>query len=183
VSSLKEKAALYGDKIKKLKVLAFDIDGILTDGKVWWQGKEVGWNRAFHTHDGYGLKMMQEAGYLVGVITGGDSLGVHKRFQDNLGLDFVFAGKEDKRQGFLEVQKMNDGYDASEIFYMGDELFDIPLLKRAGFSATVPNAPVEVIDTCDYVTTKSSGMGCAREVIDLIRYVCEISPKIEDFND
>ena len=66
---------------------------------------------------------------------------------------------------------------------MGDELFDVPLLKKAGFSATVPNASFEVTGACDYVTKKTSGTGCAREVIDLIRYVCEIKPSVKGFDD
>ena len=181
MNNMLEVAKKYETKIKKLKVLAFDIDGVLTDGKIWWQGEEVGWNRSFNTYDGYGLKIMQKAGFKVGVITGGDSLGVHKRFKENLGLDFVFAGNEDKRQGYLDVLKMDQGYRDDEVFYMGDELFDIPLLKRAGFSATVPNTTQEVKDACDYVTEKTSGTGCAREVIDLIRYVHNINPLIEDF--
>ena len=179
-----EKAAkAHGDKIKKLKVLAFDIDGILTDGRIWWESEEVGWNRAFHAHDGYGLKLMQEAGYKVGVITGGNSSGIYKRFKEGLGLDFVYAGKEDKREAYLEVASMDGGYKDEEIFYMGDELFDVPLLKKAGFSATVPNSSFEVSQVCDYVTTKTSGTGCAREVIDLIRYVCDIAPKVKEFDE
>jgi 3-deoxy-D-manno-octulosonate 8-phosphate phosphatase (KDO 8-P phosphatase) len=68
-----------------------------------------------------------------------------------------------------------------EILYMGDEHFDIPLLKRAGFSATVPNTGEEVKAIVDYVTIKESGKGCAREVIDLLRYAQGIEPMVEDF--
>jgi 3-deoxy-D-manno-octulosonate 8-phosphate phosphatase (KDO 8-P phosphatase) len=64
---------------------------------------------------------------------------------------------------------------------MGDELFDIPLLKKAGFSATVPNTCDDVIGIVDYVTKRESGKGCAREVIDLIRYAQGIFPENEDF--
>lgn len=169
-------------KIKKIKVLAFDVDGILTDGRIWWQGEEVGWSRAFHSRDGYGLKVMQAAGFKVGVITGGNSMGIPKRFKENLGVDFVFTGMEDKRECFLELKKMDDGYKDEEILYMGDEHFDMPLLKRSGFSATVPTASPEVLELCDYVTTRDAGMGCAREVIDLVRMVFKIKVQAKDFD-
>jgi 3-deoxy-D-manno-octulosonate 8-phosphate phosphatase (KDO 8-P phosphatase) len=76
---------------------------------------------------------------------------------------------------------MDLGYEAEEILYMGDEFFDIPLLKKAGFSATVPSSSHEVKEVVDYVTYIDSGMGCAREVIDLVRYAQNIVPVIEDF--
>jgi len=98
-----------------------------------------------------------------------------------LGLDFIFLGNEDKRAAYLEVLKM--GFKDHEILYMGDELFDIPLLKRAGFSATVPNASLEVREIVDYITTRPSGKACAREVIDILRYAKGLKPKILDFDD
>jgi 3-deoxy-D-manno-octulosonate 8-phosphate phosphatase (KDO 8-P phosphatase) len=99
---------------------------------------------------------------------------------DQLGLDFCYAGNEDKRAAFLDLMKKYE-VEASEILYMGDELFDIPLLKKAGFAATVPNACDEVKEIVDYVTERQSGMGCAREVIDLVRYAQNIHPVLEDF--
>ncbi|MFI5390758.1 MAG: KdsC family phosphatase, partial [Bacteriovoracales bacterium] len=120
-------------------------------------------------------------GIKVGIISGGNSLGVKKRFEENLGLDFIFLGNEDKREAYLEVLKM--GYKDSEILFMGDELFDIPLLKRAGFSATVPNASIEVREVVDYITSRPSGKACAREVIDILRYAKGIIPKILDFDE
>lgn len=178
---LKEEAKKFQDKLSKIKVCAFDIDGILTDGKVFWQGEEVGWNRLTQTRDGYGLKMLMGAGLKVGVITGGNSFSVVKRFDDNLGLDFIFKGTEDKRQAFISL--MNEGYEAHEILYMGDEYFDIPLLKKAGFAATAPEAGIEVREIVDYVTECAGGNGAAREVIDLLRYVQGIEPNIPDFED
>ena len=76
---------------------------------------------------------------------------------------------------------MDLGYKDEEVLYMGDELFDIPLLKRAGFSATVPNAGHEVHESVDYITQRHSGMACAREVIDILRYAKGIEPKIPTF--
>ncbi len=172
-------AKKFEAKLKKIKVLAFDLDGILTSSHVWWASEEVGFNRSFCIYDGYGMKVLMKAGLKVGVITGGNSVSVTKRV-DQLGLDFCYAGNEDKRAAFLDLMKRYE-VEASEILYMGDELFDIPLLKKAGFAATVPNACDEVKEIVDYVTERQSGMGCAREVIDLVRYAQNIHPVLEDF--
>lgn len=157
----------HHEKLAKIKVCAFDVDGILTDGKVSWDGQEVGWNRSTHTRDGYGLKLLMEHGLKVGVITGGDSLSVIKRFKENLGLDFIYMGNEDKVDAMNSLNK--DGFSDDEILYMGDEIFDIPLLKRAGFSATVKNSSPEVQECVDFIAQTPSGEGCVREVIDLLR--------------
>lgn len=170
----------FSSKLKKIKCCAFDIDGILTNGLIRYDGDEMQFNRSFHTSDGYGLKVLMEAGLWVGVISGGDSIGIRKRFADNLNLNFTYFGNEDKRQAYLELLKK--GFKDEEILYMGDEFFDLPLLKRAGFSASVPNASHEIREAVDYVTFKESGQGCAREVIDLVRYAQDITPNIPDFN-
>jgi 3-deoxy-D-manno-octulosonate 8-phosphate phosphatase (KDO 8-P phosphatase) len=125
------------------------------------------------------MKVLMKAGLKVGVITGGNSVSVQKRVEQ-LGLNFCYAGNEDKRAAFLDVLKKYNVH-ADEVLYMGDELFDIPLLKKSGFSATVPNTCEEVLEIVDYVTKRESGKGCAREVIDLVRYAQNIHPENEDF--
>lgn len=177
--SLREVAKRFESKLQKIKVVAFDLDGILTDAHLWWESEEVGFNRLFNIYDGYGMKMLMAHGLKVGVITGGNSISVQKRVTQ-LGLDFCHAGSEDKREAFNSLLKEYN-VDASEVLYMGDELFDIPLLKRAGFSATVPNTSDEVKEIVDYVTIRESGKGCAREVIDLLRYVQGINSSVKDF--
>ncbi len=176
---LKVEALNHKDKLSKIKVALFDVDGILTDGHIHWDGEAVGFNRSTHTLDGYGLKVLRNAGLKVGIITGGNSIGVEKRFKDNLNLDYVFMGNEDKREAFKAV--MDDGFSAEEILYMGDEFFDIPLLKKAGFSATVPLASIEVQDVVDYVTERMPGQAPAREVIDMVRYAQGIVPEVPEF--
>jgi 3-deoxy-D-manno-octulosonate 8-phosphate phosphatase (KDO 8-P phosphatase) len=175
---LRETAKKFEDKLKRIKVVVFDLDGILTDAHVWWASEEVGFNRTFCIYDGYGMKVLMKAGLKVGVITGGNSVSVQKRVEQ-LGLDFCYAGNEDKREAFRDVLRRYQ-VDAAEVLYMGDELFDIPLLKKAGFSATVPNTCEEVLAVVDYVTKRESGKGCAREVIDLVRYVQGIFPENEE---
>lgn len=180
-ANLKDAATHFSEKLKKIKVALFDLDGILTDGQLIWVGEEVGWTRKFNAIDGYGMKVLMEAGLKVGVITGGNSKSVIERFEVNLPIDYVYAGNEDKRQAYLDIQ--SKGFKDEEILYMGDEFFDLPLLKRAGFSATVPHASIEIQDVVDYVTTRDGGYGAAREVIDMLRFVQGIVPEVPDFEN
>ncbi|EQC46614.1 HAD family hydrolase [Bacteriovorax sp. Seq25_V] len=178
--NLFEIAKKFESKLSKIKVAAFDIDGVLTNGHVWWDDEALGFNRLTHTSDGYGLKLLMEAGIKTGVISGGNSVSVQKRFEENLKLDFAFLGNEDKREAYKKILEM--GYKAEEILFMGDELFDIPLLKASGFAATVTDAPHEVKAFCDYVSVREGGKAAVREVIDIVRYAQGFSPEILDFD-
>lgn len=177
--ALKEYAEKFKHKLSKIKVCAFDIDGVLTNGGITWKGEDIGFNRTTHALDGHGFKLLMEAGIKVGVISGGDSQGVRKRFIDNLKLDFVFLGNEDKREAYKKILSM--GFKDEEILFMGDDFIDMPLLKRAGFSVTVPNASYEVQEVVDYITHRESGDACAREVMDMLRYAQNIQVKILEF--
>lgn len=174
---LREISKQYDEKLKKIKLCIFDVDGILTDGRVYWAGEEVGFNRFFHVHDGYGMKILSQAGIEIGIITGGDSLGVVQRFKQ-LGVKHVYMGNEDKRSALEDILEKT-GITAEETLYMGDEFFDLPVLQRVGFAATVPNASDEVREAVDYVTRRESGRACAREVMDMLRYAQNITPEIE----
>jgi 3-deoxy-D-manno-octulosonate 8-phosphate phosphatase (KDO 8-P phosphatase) len=99
---LRAESKKFHAKLSKIKIALFDVDGILTDSKVYWDGDENGFNRCFNTYDGYGLKTLQRAGLKVGIITGGDSIGVKKRFE-GLGVDYLKMGTTDKREGFEEI--------------------------------------------------------------------------------
>ena len=85
-------------------------------------------------------------------------------------------GNEDKREAYKEIISL--GYTSEEILYMGDEFFDLPLLEVAGFSASVPQAGIEIRNAVDYVTEANAGDGSAREVIDILRYAQGIVPKV-----
>jgi 3-deoxy-D-manno-octulosonate 8-phosphate phosphatase (KDO 8-P phosphatase) len=174
---LRERAKIHEKKLKNIRIALFDVDGICTNGKIFWAGEEVGFNRQFHTHDGYGMKVLMRAGLKVGIITGGSSIGVKKRFEA-LGVNYLYMGNEDKRAALDEILKKENLKDEN-VLYMGDEFFDLPLLKRAGFSASVPSASHEICEAVDYVTERLSGEGCVREVIDMLRYVQDIVPEIE----
>ncbi len=178
---LKEISKRFHEKLKKIKVVLLDVDGILTDASITYFGEEVKFNRTYNALDGYGIRVLIESGMKVGVVTGGVSVSLKKRAA-TLGLSYLYEGKEDKREAFLEVMK-DAKVSGEEICYMGDELFDMPLLKKAGFSATVPHAVREVHEVVDYVTEKEAGKGAVREVIDLIRYSQNIIPVIPQFDD
>ena len=165
---LKEWAERFSSKLKRIKVLAFDVDGILTNGLIWYGGKEVGWNRFFNTRDGYMMRELMKRGYKVGIMTGGESLSIAERFSEGLGVDFIFSGNEDKMVFYRQIKKM--GFENHDILYMGDEFFDLPVLESCGFSATAPEASVEIKESVDYVTETPAGMGAAREVMDMFRY-------------
>ena len=168
---LRQVAQTYAPKLKGIKVLAFDVDGILTDGSIWYTGSEVGWNRPFNTRDGYMMAELMRRGFKVGIMTGGNSRSVFERFGQGgrgLGVDFIFADDEDKQASYEKVKAM--GFKDEEILYMGDEFFDLPVLERCGFSATVPEASAEIREAVDYVTWCSAGRGAAREVMDIFRY-------------
>ena len=179
MKNLRKVAKQYKTALKNIKVCAFDCDGILTDGSVFWAGKEIGWNRITTSRDGYGFKILQKAGLKVGVISGGNSLSLYKRFLENLKLDFLYAGNDDKRTAYNKI--INSGFQDKEILYMGDEFFDIPLLKKCGFGATVLNASYEIQEASDYIASTPPGHGAAREVIDILRYAQNIVPEIPDF--
>ncbi len=176
---LRAEAKKFEEKLKKIRCAVFDIDGVLTNGEVWYTENE-GFNRSSNTHDGYGLRLLMRNGIKVGVISGGESLGVKKRFVENLKLDYAYFGNEDKRESFKAI--MDEGFSADEILYMGDEFFDLPLLLKAGFSATTHQASYEIKERVDYIAETNPGMGCVREVIDILRYAQDIYPEVKDFD-
>ncbi len=176
---LKEVYKDYEEKLSKIKLAIFDCDGILTDGRVYYQSDEMGFNRFFHVADGYGMRVLMKAGLHVAIISGGDSKGLRKRLE-NLKINDIFLGQEDKREAYIAlIEKFN--LKDEEVLYMGDDLFDIPILKKVGFSATVNHASDEVKDVVDYLCSRPGGHGAAREVIDLLRYSQEIYPDVKDF--
>ena len=161
--------AVHGNKLKKIKCALFDVDGILTDGRVFYTGEEMGWNRYFNIYDGYGIKRLMANGIHVGIISGGDSKGLTERFINNLKVpkNLCYFGNEDKVDAYEDIRKTL-GLDDDQISYMGDEIFDIPLLEKVGFSATVPGASFMVQEKVDYISFKEGGHGAGREVMDLI---------------
>ncbi len=153
-------------RLKKIKILILDIDGVMTDGRIFWLESQ-GWTRYFHIKDGYGLKLLMKSGVQVAVISGGDSKDVRQRVEF-LKIQHVFLGDEEKIKAFEKIRQAT-GFQADEMAFMGDDLFDIPVIERVGFSATVPHAVDQVKVKVHYITESHGGWGAVREVADAIR--------------
>lgn len=153
------------EKLKKIRLLLLDVDGILTDGRIVYDNNCVE-SKAFDVKDGHGLKMLQRAGIRVGIITGRSSKVVEHRAAE-LGIDILHQGAKDKLIPFRSILS-ELGIDAEAVAYVGDDLVDLPILTRVGFSATVADAVDEVGPLVDYVTRRPGGRGAVREICDLI---------------
>ena len=152
-------------KAAPIKLLLLDVDGVLTDGTITYthEGTEI---KSFHTRDGLGIRLLQEAGVEVGIITARSSEAVKRRAED-LKLAHVYQGCRNKIEAYTALLAKVNLRDA-EVAYMGDDWLDLPLLTRVGFSASVADGVHEVRQVVDYVTTLPGGRGAVREVCDLI---------------
>jgi len=153
------------NKLKKIKMLVMDVDGILTDSRIILDSS-LGWKRFFSVRDGIGIHQLRKQGYKTAVITGSYSEDVRERMQ-HLKIDYFFENKLDKGPAFDELKQMSQ-LSNEEISYIGDDIFDIPLLKQVGFSATVPEAVEQVLKECDYITKRAGGYGAVRDLCQLI---------------
>lgn len=141
-----------------------DVDGVLTDCRIWFDGKE--WRRFFSIRDGVGIKRLAESGYKLAIITGSTTEDIRVRAK-NLGIHFFYEGALDKEPAFQKLMS-DSGISPMEMAYIGDDIFDIPLIQKVGVSATVPEAVEEVLEVADYVTKRPGGNGAVREFCDLI---------------
>lgn len=153
------------EKSKDIKILLLDVDGVLTDGTLLYSstGEE---SKSFHTQDGFGLRLIQEAGIEVGLITARNSEVVARRSRE-LKMRYVHQGATNKLQAFQEIIK-ESGYLPFEIGYMGDDWLDLVLLSRVGLAFAPANAVKAVKEAAHYVTAQSGGQGAVREVCDLL---------------
>ena len=153
------------EKMRKVKVLILDVDGVLTDGRIIISddGQET---KCFHVRDGHGLKIMKRAGIEVMFLTGRKSRVVEHRARE-LGVDKVYQGARDKLAIFNEILA-DGGLSPEHAAYMGDDIVDLPVLRRAGFSITVCDAHSEVLRAVDLVTRNAGGRGAVREVCEMI---------------
>ncbi len=148
-----------------IRLVAFDIDGVFTDGRFYLSNDGVE-SKAFSTQDGYGIRRLLDAGVAVAVISGRKSAAVEQRMLE-LGVRHVVQGCSDKIAAFDKITaELN--ITAAECAYVGDDIPDLPLLKKAGTSIAVANAVAQLHRECDYVTQASGGFGAVREVCDMI---------------
>ena len=147
------------------QLVAFDIDGVFTDGRFYLSNDGVE-SKAFSTQDGFGVRRLLDAGIAVAVISGRQSAAVDQRMAE-LGVTHVIQGCKDKIAAFDELIGSLGISDANCIF-VGDDVPDLPLLQKVGYAIAVANAVSEVRDHCDYTTRARGGFGAVREVCDLV---------------
>ena len=153
------------EKAKKVRLFLVDVDGVLTDGGIVYDGggREI---KRFHVRDGHGIKMLQRAGVEVGIITGRTSEVVAFRARE-LGVSLVRQGTWDKVSAWREILA-EKGFLPEETAYVGDDIVDVPLMRQVGFAAAVADAESYVLDAADFVSTRPGGHGAVREIIEFV---------------
>lgn len=146
----------------KIELLLLDVDGVLTDGSILY-GEEGEWKR-FHVRDGSGLKFWREAGKRVAILSGRSSRAVERRAAE-LGIDPVFQGRSEKLPAFEELLGRT-GLKPEQVCALGDDLPDLPVLKRCGLGVAVADACPELREAADYVTSVPGGRGAVRDAIE-----------------
>jgi 3-deoxy-D-manno-octulosonate 8-phosphate phosphatase (KDO 8-P phosphatase) len=152
-------------RAQRVRVAAFDVDGVLTDGRLYYtdSGEEL---KAFSVLDGHGMKMLTEAGVAVAIITSRKSKLVQRRARD-LGIEHLYQGVGAKREAMTHLlKKLNLDWDAAS--YMGDDVIDLPVMTRCALAASVPNAHALVRRHAHYVTRNPGGHGAVREFCDCL---------------
>lgn len=153
------------EKLSKVKLVIVDNDGVLTDGRIVYgdYGDEL---KFFDVQDGFGMVLLHRAG-LKTVIISGKKSRINLRRAKELKVAKIYQNAFDKLKVFETVTK-KFRVQPSEVLYVGDDLIDLPVLKRVGFAVAVSNAVPEVKEAAHYVTEKSGGRGAVREVIDML---------------
>lgn len=152
-------------KLARTEMLILDVDGVLTDGRLFYGsgGIEI---KAFHVHDGYGLKKIQQEGISVAIVSGRESDIVEKR-ADELGIRFLFQNIAEKKEVLQELCQRS-GIEPQHMAHVGDDLPDIELFKSVGLGIAVADALFEVRKSADLITKAKGGEGAVREVCELL---------------
>ncbi len=192
---------MSSDRARKIKLLLFDVDGVMTDGTIWLFPAPAGATqdiqrqaakmadaggyaissatmveaKGFHAHDGTAISLARLAGLKTGLITKRISETVALRARD-LRVDHVYQGIADKLATFEEILR-KDGITAVEAAYVGDDIIDLPVMQRCGLAVAVPNARQEVRAAAHWVTTQEGGRGAIR---DAVEYILRAQGKLED---
>ncbi len=154
------------ERLTGIKLLLLDVDGVLTDGKITYtdSGEEI---KNFCSKDGFGLRLLIYSGVKVGIITGRAANGALNARCKNLGIDLIFAAIKDKKAALKSIVE-NMSIKQNEIAFAGDDIPDIAIMQKCGFSFAVANASPEVIEIADYTTTNRGGDGAVREICESI---------------
>ncbi len=152
-------------RAKLIRLMAFDVDGVMTDGGLYYSDSGEEFKR-FNSLDGHGLKMLKASGVEVAIITGRSSRCVEARTK-NLGIEYVYQGVGNKREAMVELlNKLKLTRDAAA--YMGDDVVDLTVMRHVGLSISVPESPRLVREHSDYVTQCRGGHGAVREACELV---------------
>ncbi|GAB6046569.1 HAD family hydrolase [Methyloparacoccus murrellii] len=148
-----------------IRLLICDVDGVLTDGRLFFtpEGQEL---KSFHARDGHGIKLLQRTGVATAVISGRSSPAVALRMA-SLGVEHVYQGRESKLEPYLELLELLR-LDPAQTAFVGDDVLDLPLLRRVGLAVAVADAHTSLYPDVHWVTTRAGGLGAVREVCDLI---------------
>ncbi|HBR95962.1 MAG TPA: 3-deoxy-manno-octulosonate-8-phosphatase KdsC [Gammaproteobacteria bacterium] len=152
-------------RAKNIKLIVFDVDGVLTDGGLYRSddGQET---KRFNARDGLGMRLLQRTGITLAIITGRSSQVVEHRARE-LGIEHVYQGQKAKETAFADLcERLN--LQPSDAAYMGDDLIDLPVLTRAGLALAVADAHPEVLSRCHWASQHTGGRGAAREACELI---------------
>ena len=153
------------EKAAQIRFVIFDVDGVLTDGSLFIgdDGEEY---KAFNSKDGHGMRMLQDSGVGIGIITGRTSNVVAVRMA-SLGIEHVYQGKREKLPAYEELRGRL-GLADREIAYVGDDVVDLPIMARVGFAVAVQDAHPLVRQHSHWQTSAPGGRGAAREVCELL---------------
>lgn len=150
--------------LEKIKLLAMDCDGVLTDGKLYFSSEgEV--LKVFNVRDGQGLAMWHAAGGISAIISGRDARGIIEKRADELGIQYVRTASQDKAAELTEILG-TCGLDPEEAAYVGDDVGDIAVLKMVGLPIAVADSAKEILPVCSLITRAAGGQGAIREVTD-----------------
>ena len=169
------------ERARKIRVAIFDVDGVLTDGALYYgdSGAEL---KAFSVHDGHGMRMLRESGVATAIISSRSSAALEARAR-NLGIELLFQGVADKLAAFSELLGRCD-IGAEACAYVGDDLVDLPVMKRCGLAVAVPDAPAQVLRQAHYVTRARGGHGAAREFCEILLHAQgSLAARLADYAD
>ncbi len=150
---------------KSIKLLILDVDGVLTDGRLFFDDQGVEY-KCFHARDGHGIKLLRQTGVDVAIISGRKSNSVRLRMQ-NLGIEHVYQGHEQKLGAFNELLALMN-LNADQVAYVGDDVLDLPIMTRVGLPIAVKDANSAILPYAQWQTSVAGGLGAVREVCDLI---------------
>lgn len=153
------------DRAGMIDLVIFDVDGVLTDGGLYYTANGEGQKR-FHALDGHGLKMLKQSGIEVALMTGRQSEITTRRTAE-LGINHLLQNVRNKAEALIELTKTLN-IDLKRVAFVGDDVIDIPAMRKVGLALSVPNAPIYVQQAADWVSQLSGGHGAAREHCDMI---------------